>query len=727
VILESCLIFLTNGFMDGLTKPSDRTADDLSAEEQLLADLNEQQRVAAAHGMDPLLVVAGAGTGKTTTLTHRVAWLIHSGIDPRRILLLTFTRRAAAEMLNRVTACLQRLYRQGGAVPGGAVKGAQNGLWGGTFHAIAARLLRQHGRIIGLDPDFTVLDRADTEDLLDVIRAELKLSKENRRFPLKQTCLSIYSRCVNSRQKLQHVLEESYPWCLEYEDELKKLFQGFTDRKERLHCLDYDDLLLFWNALVADGSGARAVRKQFDAVLVDEYQDTNLLQAEILQNLCPDGRGLTVVGDDAQSIYAFRAATVRNILDFPEQYPGTTIVLLEENYRSTQPVLEAANRVIAEAAERHRKELWTGREGGVRPQVVSCMDESEQSDFVVREILAHREKGIPLKRQAVLFRASHHSIQLELLLAEQNVPFHKYGGLKFAEAAHIKDLLGFMRLGENPYDMVSAMRILMLLPGIGRKRALDLTDLLHSSNGSFDVWKDAKIPKATRELWPGFVTLLDHLATVKAGPRSGTSVPTEIDAVRKFYGPIVEQTYPNARERNNDLEQLVHISAKYPNRAEFLTAITLDPPASTQDLAADPELDEDYLILSTIHSAKGLEWDSVFVLHASDGNIPSDMSTKDESQIEEERRLFYVALSRAKDHLYVCHPQRYYRAERPRFSDAHSFSQLTRFLTPNARAAFDWRLPDSDDVVTPQEAESQPKPHFSPGLSARDQTRAMWD
>ncbi|MDA0282434.1 MAG: ATP-dependent helicase [Planctomycetota bacterium] len=707
----------------------DQTTSPLStdAAQSLLQDLNDQQKAAASHGNGPLLIVAGAGTGKTTTLTHRVAWLIHSGVDPRRILLLTFTRRSAVEMLSRVSGCLQRMQRQAAASGSSGGGALSNAIWGGTFHAMASRLLRQHGRLIGLEPDFTVLDRSDSEDLLDIVRAELKLSTERRRFPLKQTCLSIYSRCINSRAKLQTVLEEVFPWCVDFEDELKQLFKGYVERKDRLNCLDYDDLLLFWNALVSDESGARAIRRQFDCVLVDEYQDTNLLQSEILQQLCPDGNGLTVVGDDAQSIYSFRAATVRNILDFPKQFPGTTTVLLEENYRSTQPVLDAANMVIAEATERHHKELWTARTNGIRPQVVSCRDEEEQSDFVIREILHHRDKGIDLKHQAVLFRASHHSLNLELLLAEQNIPFHKYGGLKFAEAAHIKDFLAFLRLADNPFDMVSALRILMLLPGIGRKRAMDLTDGLYESDGNFETWASWPTPSATKDIWPQFVGLLNQLAELKSGRNGESSVPIELDAVRKFFAPIVEEKYPNARERLLDLEQVVHISARYPNRTEFLTAITLDPPASTQDLAADPVLDEDYLVLSTIHSSKGLEWDSVFVLHAADGNIPSDMSTKDEQQIEEERRLFYVALSRAKDHLYVCHPQRYYRSERKSFRDDYSFSQLTRFLTPKARACFDWRLPDSDDVVSTLPPETLAPSEIKPLFNARDQAKSMWD
>ena len=694
---------------------------------RLLGHLNEPQQRAATHGQSPLLIIAGAGTGKTTTLTHRVAWLIHKGVDPRRVLLLTFTRRSAAEMLSRASACLMRLEKQSGKTRRSGAS-LQNALWGGTFHAMASRLLRQHGRLIGLEPEFSVLDRSDSEDLLDLVRVEQKLAKEHKRFPLKSTCLSIYSRCVNSREPLAKILAEHFPWCVEYEDEFKSLFREYVDRKEKLHCLDYDDLLLFWNALVGDPVGVKQIQKQFDCVLVDEYQDTNILQAEILQRLCPDGTGLTVVGDDAQSIYSFRAATVRNILDFPKQFAGTEVVILEENYRSTQPVLDAANRVIAEAPERHHKELWTNRGKGQRPQVVSCIDEDEQAEFVIREVLRHREKGLDLKQQAVLFRASHHSLALELLLAEQNIPFHKYGGLKFAEAAHIKDLLGFLRLAENPFDMVSAMRILMLLPGIGRKRAMDLSDLLVESGGAISEWEKWQPPQVTREIWPDFVALISQLSGQRAGKRSGTEVPVEIDLVKRFYRPLVEQNYSNHRERLNDLDQLVHVSARYPSRAEFLTAITLDPPVSTQDLAGDPHLDEDFLVLSTMHSAKGLEWEAVYVLHAADGSIPSDIATKNEYEVEEERRLFYVALSRAKDHLYVCHPQRYYRGGRTRGSDDHSFSQLTRFLTPTSREAFDWRLPDQEDPIPTRPAgKPTAAPHIEPVTNAREQSRSMWE
>lgn len=709
-----------------------------TAEEILLGPLNTAQRDAVQHGMEPLLIVAGAGTGKTTTLTTRVAWLINSGIDPRRILLLTFSRRAAAEMLYRVGSCLKKLEATKGKR---LARAQQHAIWGGTFHAMGVELLRQHGRIVGVDPSFSVLDRADAEDLLNVLRQEFVKPEAHKRFPSKETCMSIYSRVLNARESINTALTKHFPWCIDHEEQLKAIFRAYSDRKEQLHMLDYDDLLLFWNSLVSCEAGAAVTRQQFDCVLVDEYQDTNLLQSEILKGMCPDGRGLTVVGDDAQSIYSFRAATVRNILDFPTEYPGTRTIKLEENYRSTQPILEATNRVIAAAKERHQKELFSSRQGGQRPQVVTCMDDNEQSDFIVSEVLAHREKGIKLKHQAVLFRASHHSLGLEMVLADNNIPFHKYGGLKFVEAAHIKDLLAFLRMADNPLDPVSATRVLLLLPGIGRKRAEDIQTQLAEGLGDLQVLKQITPPKAASEYWPEFVNLLQYLERLsrrETPEGSGTTLPQEVEAVRKFYTPLMELKYENPDARSNDLQQVAQIAARFKDRAGFLTSITLDPPSSTQDLAGDPVLDDDFLILSTIHSAKGLEWDNVFVIHATDGNIPADMATKDNAQIEEERRLFYVALSRAKDRLYVCQPQRYYT--RGWKFDNYTMPQLSRFMTKHVRAAFDWRLPDQDEPITPKNLSGLddinsdddgvmggPITMIIPAVDAHAQARKLWE
>jgi DNA helicase II / ATP-dependent DNA helicase PcrA len=711
-------------------------ADTTAAMEAVLADLNPQQRQAAVHGRGPLLIIAGAGTGKTTTLAHRVAHLIATGVDPRRILLLTFTRRAAAEMLRRVEAIVRDL--ETGRTVGGRRTSIARKVWGGTFHAVATRLLRQYGDQIGLPSAFSILDRSDSEDLMHVVRAELGLGagesqKESRRkrqdatrFPLKGTCLNIYSRAVNTQRPLKKVLEKDFPWCLEHEPQLKQLFSAYVDRKEESGVLDYDDLLLFWQALMQDPQAGPQIRDKFDCVLVDEYQDTNRVQAAILRGLSPDGEGLTIVGDDAQSIYSFRAAEVRNILDFPQEYPGTTILKLEQNYRSTQPILHATNAIIAAAKERHKKDLWSSRTQGEPPRLVLCEDEDEQTEYIIEQLLAHRENGIKLQQQAVLFRASHHSIALEVELARRNIPFHKYGGLKFVETAHVKDTLGFLRLAENPRDVVSGMRVLTLIPGIGQVKARQMLQRLSEHNADFGCWKSVSPPKAAATDWPLFVSLMRGLAqTSTPGPSrtrgadaSGT-LSDQLHRVRRFYAPLLERKYDNARERLTDLEQLEVIATRFRDRQQFLSEMTLDPPTSTQELAGDPTLDDDFLVLSTIHSAKGLEWEAVTVIHAADGNIPSDLSTGDAAQIEEERRLFYVACTRAKNHLTITVPQRYYFHGRWQ-SDMHSYAQPSRFLTEEARRHIELTaaFPDRDDAEDEITLTSS---------SVRDSIKGMWN
>ncbi len=625
-----------------------------------------QQR--AVDAAAPLLIIAGAGSGKTQTLSHRVARLCRDGADPRRILLLTFSRRAADEMVRRA----RRIVPQSEGLS-----------WAGTFHAVANRLLRLHAPSVGLDPSFTVLDRADSADLLDVVRSARGLSKKARRFPQKGTCLAIYSRVVNSSEPLTEALRRSFPWCQEWEAELQGLFAEYVDRKQQAQVLDYDDLLLYWLHLMSSPQLAAYVRRLFDHVLVDEYQDTCALQAEILFHLCPAGANLTVVGDDAQSIYGFRAATVRNILDFPRHYPGAQVVKLELNYRSTPPLVEATNRIIAEAQERHEKELRSRRMGGGLPLLVTCRDEDDQTRWVIERILAHREEGVPLRRQAVLFRTAHHSLALELELGRRNIPFHKYGGLKFLEAAHVKDIVSFLRLGENPRDLTAGLRVLLLLPGVGPAKARRLLGVGDADAADrFAAWSRLPPPTTDPSLWREFVALMRGLA---AAPQS--EVAPQLERLRAFYAPLVEERYDHAEARLADLEQLEQLAARATDRRTFLAELTLDPPASTQELAGPPSIDDDYLILSTIHSAKGLEWDAVYVIHAADGNIPSDLATGRSDEIEEERRLFYVATTRARDHLYVSFPLRYYH--RPGGAgDRHSLAQLTRFLPSSVRPAF---------------------------------------
>src|SRR6516164_7706122 len=565
--------------------------------EPYLATLNPEQRHAVEHSGDqPLLIIAGAGSGKTNTLAHRVAHLIVQRADPRRMMLLTFSRRAAAEMSRRVERIAAQVLPEHGRLMVDALT------WSGTFHAIGARLLREYSDQIGLDRAFTIHDRSDSADLINLMRHDLGLSKTERRFPNKTTCLAAYSRVVNAETPLSDVLATNFPWCTEWEGELKRLFANYVEAKQRQNVLDYDDLLLYWAQMMQEGEIARDVCSRFDHVFVDEYQDTNRLQASILLALKPDGKGLTVVGDDAQSIYSFRAATVRNILDFPKQFtPPARIITLDRNYRSTQPILAAANAIIDLAVERHKKNLRSERPSAEQPQLVSVRDETDQARNVVDLVLEYREAGVLLKRQAVLFRASHHSAQLELELARRNIPFVKYGGLKFLEAAHIKDVLAFLRWVENLRDRVSGFRAIQLLPGAGPATAARLLDCLAESDEPVRALLDFQAPKACAGDWPAFA---DTLRLVRG---SSTGWPAEFDLVCRWYAPHLERLYEDAKNREADLIQLAQIASTYPNRERFLTELTLDPPNSTSDEAGAPLPDEDYLILSTIHSAKGQE------------------------------------------------------------------------------------------------------------------------
>jgi DNA helicase-2/ATP-dependent DNA helicase PcrA len=664
------------------------------------ATLNEQQRAAAGFGMDPLLIIAGAGTGKTNTLAHRVVHLIQSGIDPSRILLLTFTRRAAAEMLKRVESILTKSN----------VRSTLQGVWGGTFHAIGTRLLRVYSASLGLGEAFTVLDRSDAEDLLNEVRSDLALDKTDVRFPKKATCLAIYSRCVNAQESLEDTLKVHFPWCQAFPEQLKALFRAYVERKQQNNILDYDDLLLYWYHLTQDDSVAKEMAKRFDAVLVDEYQDTNKLQASILEKLCPDGRGLTVVGDDAQSIYAFRAANVHNILDFPRTFAGATVLKLEQNYRSVQPILDATNKVIALCPQRYNKDLFSCRKSNQKPCLVSLTDEEQQSSYLIKRILEHHEAGIALKKQAVLFRTAHHSDALEVELQRRNIPFVKYGGLKFLEAAHVKDALSILRLAENPRDSVSAFRVLQLIDGFGPAHARRAIEHLRDNQYDMKSWNSFQPPAAAGETWRLLVKTL-----VEIGP-DRIPLQQQIALVRKVYDPILEKRYDHAELRARDIEQLEQISTNFRSRQQLLTDLTLDPPNSTQDLAGPPLMEEDYLILSTIHSAKGCEWDCVYVIHAADGNIPSDMSTGTPEEIEEERRLFYVALTRAKDFLEVCFPLKYYHKKR---SDRHTFAQLTRFIPPE--------IVDQFERISLEAQEVHDKPAISVAQSAiGKKIAAMW-
>jgi DNA helicase II / ATP-dependent DNA helicase PcrA len=651
--------------------------------------LNAAQSLAAHHGSvgddgrfasGPLLIIAGAGTGKTATLAHRVAHLLLAGVDPARMLLLTFSRRAAAEMTRRA----ERIVAAALATRSGGTPPAVRLPWAGTFHSVASQILRRHAHDIGLDPGFSIIDRGDAADLLDVVRHEQGLSAQRRRFPRKDTCLAIYSHRVNTLWPLKRTLEEHWPWCVEFEPELMALMRAYVLRKQAENLLDYDDLLLYWHGLLKDPALARTHGAQFDHVLVDEYQDTNTLQDEIVRALKPDGEGVTVVGDDAQSIYSFRAASVDNILEFPARFtPPATVIALEENYRSTQGVLDTANALIGEASRQYRKQLVARRGAGARPRLVTVADDRAQADYVVAEVLAAREAGVDLRRQAVLFRSGSHSAQLELELMRRKIPFVKYGGLKFLEAAHIKDVLACLRWIDNPRHRLAAFRVLQLMPGMGPGFS-DRCFAAYSAAGFRpEALESFKAPAAARDAYAGWVGLVAALGAADA-PWAG-----QLERVCAWYRPLLEARYEAAAARVADLDQLTRLAGQYPDRERFLTELTLDPPQATGDLAGPPLLDEDFLILSTVHSAKGLEWNSVYVLNVADGNFPNEFAGGKPEQLEEERRLLYVAITRARDALHLLQPLRYYVPEQPRYGDRHVYGATSRFLTAPVLATLD--------------------------------------
>ncbi len=679
------------------------------------ADLNQAQRAAVEHGAEadpdlrPLLVIAGAGSGKTNTLAHRVARLILHGADPQRMLLLTFSRRAAQEMEQRVAGVLRRVL--GGTTAPTALP------WSGTFHSIGARLLREYAGRIGLEANFTISDRGDAEDLLGLVRNDLGLTQTKNRFPQKGTCLSIYSRVVNTQAPLAEVLQQTFPWCSAWEDELRRLFGAYVEAKQQQNVLDYDDLLLFWSEMMGEPSLAAEVGAAFDHVLVDEYQDTNRLQAAILLGLKPEGTGVTVVGDDAQSIYAFRGATVRNILDFPHQFgqPARSVAL-EQNYRSTQPILAVSNAVIAAASERHAKTLWTERPGAQLPQLVTVPDEASEARWVVDRILQHREAGLTLKSQAVLFRSSSHSAVLELELTRRNVPFVKFGGLKFLEASHVKDLLAILRFAQNPRGRLAGLRTLQLMPGIGPVTATRALEAIEQAADPREAVQAFEPPAAAATEWAGFVELF--MAMHK--PSGAATWPAEVGLAKRWYLPQLERLHDDAEARRADIENLERMATGYVDRERFLSELTLDPPEATSDQAGPPGRDEDYLILSTIHSAKGQEWKAVFVLRAVDGCMPSDLGTGSSAEIDEERRLLYVALTRAKDHLHVMVPHRFYITQQGAMGDRHVYAARTRFIA-------DSLLPQFESVTWPQAAMGHgTRAPQTAVMQIRDRARSAW-
>ena len=649
----------------------------------LASELNAEQAAAATFAEGPLLIIAGAGTGKTRTLIYRLAHLIEVGVRPERILLLTFTRRAAHEMLSRA----ERL-----------VGGACRGVNGGTFHATGHRLLRRFGAAAGVPNDFTIMDQGDAEDLMQLCRAQLGYADgKKKRFPKKETLHYVYSRHINTDIPVGDILRDEYVQFVDYQEDFLRIFGDYIRRKSERNLVDYDDLLLFWAAMLESAPQiAERIASLYDHVLVDEYQDTNMLQARILRGMCRGHSNITVVGDDAQSIYSFRGASFRNILDFPRQFPGTTIVALEQNYRSTQPILDVSNTLISRASERYTKTLWTKRGGGERPWLVTTQDEQQQTRFVVDRILELHETGVPLREIAVLFRAGYMSADLEIELTSRKIPFEKWGGLKFLEAAHVKDVLAFLRILENPRDEVSWYRILMLLPGIGDATARAAIDLMAQMAWDSRAFGHYRAPARAREAHTHLVALLDQLRSTPVLDMA--SVSADIARVRQLYDGILREKYDRVEPRLADLDQLQTIAGGYANREAFLSALALEPPQATQDLAGGSDDERDVLTLSTTHSAKGKEWDAVFLIWAADGWFPMARAINDDEELEEERRLMYVALTRARNHLAVTCPLNSYATRR---SADYAIDQMSRFLDRGVREKMERVVPRMDGSVEP--------------------------
>lgn len=659
--------------------------------------LNPEQRRAVDHDGGPLLVVAGAGTGKTRMLVSRLARLLEAGTPPERVLLVTFSRRAAAELVRRVGLLVE---------PGLAGR-----VEAGTFHSVAHQVLRRHGEALGMAGAWSVLGPGDARDLWALVRGPVA-EGHGRRFPRTETVAAIYSRVVSTQVPLDQTVARYFPWCSGDVAGLSEVFDAYRDRKRRQHLLDFEDLLLCWRAAVSDPVVGPLLAGAYDHVLVDEYQDTCVLQADVLRGLRATDRRITVVGDDAQSIYSFRAATVRNILDFPEQFPGSTVVTLERNYRSSAPILSLANAVIAGAGEGHRKQLWTPDPGGLRPVLATCPDQRSQADAVAGSVLELYESGVALRDQAVLFRSAHHSDLLEVELARRRVPFRKFGGLRFLEAAHVRDLLALLRLLDNPYDELAWSRVIGMAEGVGPAGARRIALGLGVADGSdipggavgvdgpggaggavgpggaggerggadpldrFCADPAAGAPSRARDELRSIADALGECRSEAIG------VGAQVERLRLALEPLVRRRYERAEPRLADLDALARLAATSPSRASLVAELTLDPPSSTGDLAGPPEVDDDWITLSTVHSAKGGEWEAVHLIHAADGAFPSDLATRDAEGVDEERRLFYVALTRARRHLHVYAPLRYHHGDPAGTNDRHGYAQRTRFLPP---------------------------------------------
>jgi DNA helicase-2/ATP-dependent DNA helicase PcrA len=595
-------------------------------------ELNPAQYEAATTLEGPVLVIAGAGSGKTRTLVYRLAYLVEQGVDPGAILLLTFTRKSAQEMLSRAVHLLDR--------PLGAVTG-------GTFHSVCYQWLRQYGDRVGYPHGFSVMDRGDQGDLLQMLKERFGFKHPAGSFPKKDTMADIFSAAVNKRATLEGLLSRDYPQFLGRREELSRIAAAYREEKRHNHLMDYDDLLVEGRRLLDEHEDVRRrLSERFQYLMVDEYQDTNHLQAELVRLLAFTHQNVMAVGDDSQSIYSFRGADFRNIMDFPRLFPGCRIIKLEENYRSTQPILDLANAVIAGAREKYTKCLFTRKAADTRPRLFRAATENEQSRLVVSQVRELQSQGTPLKEMAVLVRAGYHSFDLEIELTRAGIHFIKFGGFKFVESAHIKDLLSYLRILANPRDTLSWHRLLLLVPGVGRQTCAKFDAKLGKNftlAAALDWLQNQKRPSQLKEL----ADLIERLRD------PGQPLVSLMAQVLEFYEPQAQGRYDDYPRRLKDLEHLLAIVSRYRDLRAFLNDLTLEPPASAADLTPPPQ---EYLTVSTIHSAKGLEWDAVFVLWAAEGRFPGYYSQDREDELEEERRLMYVAVTRSRKYLGVTYP-----------------------------------------------------------------------
>jgi len=620
-------------------------------------ELNQAQLEAVQLQEGPCLVIAGAGSGKTRILVYRVAHLVERGVDPKKILLLTFTRKASQEMLLRASLMLDKRC---------------SSVSGGTFHSFANMVLRRYAQHLGLGRNFSILDQADAENTVNLVRTNLGFNKIDKHFPKKKALLNIISKSVNKSEDMELVIDAEYPHFLIYSAEIKKIKREYIDYKHKKSLLDYDDLLVYLRELLnAHKDICQKLSNKYRYIMVDEYQDTNKLQADILYLLLSEHKNIMVVGDDSQSIYSFRGANFKNIIDFPKFFKDTKIITLEENYRSRQPILDLTNKVIEKASEKFDKNLFSRKKGGKPPIYIESEDESDQSRYIMEKITELTAEGTKLGDIAVLFRAGWHSNDLEIELARNNIPFVKYGGQKFIESAHIKDLISHMRIVHNRFDEISWRRALLLMRGVGKRTADRVIKALMMSKKN--IASNDKLIKKSGDI----KKLKDILEDID----NKTQRPLEILRIfNEYYEPIFKEKYDDFHKRASDLESLERVAARYSSLETFLTDMALEPPEKSIVDAKLRGKDKNSLVLSTVHSAKGLEWQTVFIIYVAEGHMPSYQSFGDEDSIEEERRLLYVAMTRAKENLYMLRPLIERSGRSYMLDNGSIFTRTSRFL-----------------------------------------------